>query len=107
MSLAHEMTVPIDEDHRQRVVRQHRLDNGRDARKHRADVEDVGNGTEQFDGALDLGRALPLDSCMTRLVGEPLMGHPESEVIGEPLRVKQVARRISLRIPRQQSQGAC
>ena len=34
------------------------------------------------------------------------MGHPVSEVIGEPLRVTQVGRRIPLRIPRKQSQGA-
>ena len=39
--LAHEVTVPIDEDHGQCVVRQHLVGKRRDLRKHRADVEDV------------------------------------------------------------------
>ena len=90
------MTVPIGEDHRQRVVRQHLLGNFRDARKHRADVEDVRDGSQQLDGALDLGRALPLVRCITGLLGEPLIGEPECEVIGSSLRDRQVGRRIPL-----------
>ena len=39
--LAHEVAVPIDEDHGQCVVRQHLVGQRRDLRKHRADVEDV------------------------------------------------------------------
>ena len=81
------MTVLIDEDHRQCVVRQHLPGNFRDARKHRADVEDVRDRTEQLDRALDLGRALTLDSRLTGLLGQPLIGEPECEAIGEPLRV--------------------
>jgi hypothetical protein len=35
---------------------------------------------------------------MTTLVGETLISQPECEVIREPLRVNEVARRISLRV---------
>ena len=39
--LAHVVAVAIDEDHRQRVVRQHLPGDLGDARKHRADIEDA------------------------------------------------------------------
>jgi hypothetical protein len=53
--LPHEMTVAIDEHHRQRVVRQHLLCDFRDARKHHADIENVRDGPEQLGARLDLG----------------------------------------------------
>ena len=70
------MAVLIDEDHRQRVVRQHACGDFRDARKHRADVEDVGDGPEQFDRAFDFGVAGARQRPHGRL-GEPLVCQPE------------------------------
>ena len=64
---------PIDEDHGQRVVRQHPVGNLRDLRKHRADVEDVRDGPEQLDGGFDLGRPLAIDGPLTSLLGKPLV----------------------------------
>ena len=105
VGLPHEMTVLVDEDHRQCVMRKHLAGDVRDAGKDGADVEDVRDRPEQLDGALDfvvllaLRRGMPL--CQLSI------GQPVSEAMGEALQVAQAARGESLRVPGKQRQHAC
>ena len=98
--------IAIVERHRHAVVSEDLVDDFRDTREHRADVEDAGDLAQQLDGALEVAGALALDGGGARGFGEPLVGQGDGDVVGQALHQRQIAGCVRIRALREQREHA-